>query len=56
MIEQVAWNKSGLLLKIHEQSTQTLQLFTETIKTESIFKGYKNAKHEGLGSDTKWSN
>ncbi len=56
MIEQVAWNKSSLLLKIQIQNTQTLQLFTETIKTESIFKGYKNAKHEGLGSDTERPN
>jgi hypothetical protein len=40
MIEQVAWNKSGLLLKIQMQNTQTLQLFTETIKTERIYKGY----------------
>ncbi len=35
MIEQVALNKSSLLLKIQEQNTQT---FTKIIKTESIYK------------------
>jgi len=36
--EQVASNKSNLLLKILMQNTQTVQLFTEIIKTESIYK------------------
>jgi len=32
--------------------TQTLQVFTKIIKTESIHKSYKNYKLDGLGSDT----
>jgi hypothetical protein len=40
MIEQVACIKSNLLLTIHMQSTQTLQLFTMIIKMESIYKSY----------------
>ncbi len=28
------------------QSTQTLQLFTKIIKTESIYKSYQNAKQK----------
>ena len=38
IIKQVALNKSSLLLKIQKQKTQTLQLFTEIIKMESIYK------------------
>jgi hypothetical protein len=38
IIEQVAWNKSSLLLKIQMQNTQRLQLFTEMFKTDRIFK------------------
>ncbi len=38
MIEQVASNKSSLFLKNILQSTQSLQLFTMNIKTESIYK------------------
>jgi hypothetical protein len=37
IIKQVASNKSSLLLKIILQNTQTLQLFTKIIKTESIY-------------------
>jgi hypothetical protein len=33
---------------------QTLQRFTMIIKTESIYKGNKDAKLEGLGEETKW--
>ncbi len=44
MIEQVACNKSSLLLKNILQNTQTLQLFTMNNKTESIKKFIKNAK------------
>ncbi len=40
IIDQVALNKSGLLLKIQMQSTQALQLLTKVIKTESIYKSY----------------
>ncbi len=36
--EQVALNKSSLLLKMQKQNTQTLQLFTKIIKIESICK------------------
>jgi len=38
IIEQVAFNKSRLLLKIILQNTSTLQLFTKKIKTEIIYK------------------
>jgi hypothetical protein len=50
MIEQVAFNKSSLLLKIHKQNTQTLKIFTKIINTESIYKSNWNAKQEGLGN------
>ncbi len=36
--EQVALNKSSLILMIHKQNTQILQLFKKIIKTESIYK------------------
>jgi hypothetical protein len=35
IIQEVAWNKSILLLKIILQNTQTLQQFTKIIKTEN---------------------
>ncbi len=35
---QVAWNKSSLLLNIILRNTQTLPLFTKTIKAESYYK------------------
>jgi hypothetical protein len=38
--EQVAANKSSLLLLIILQNAQTLQLFTKINKTESIYKSY----------------
>jgi hypothetical protein len=53
MMAQIVWNKSSLLLNIQKQKKQKLQLFTINIKTEII---YKNAKLEGLGAKTKWSN
>ncbi len=37
-------NKSSLLLKLQTQNTQKLQLLTMTIKIESIYKSYWNAK------------
>ncbi len=40
LIKQVASNKSSLLLKIKKWNTQILQLFTEVIKTESIYKSH----------------
>jgi hypothetical protein len=40
MIEQSAWNKSSLLPDNSLQNTLTLQLFTMSIKTESIYKSY----------------
>ncbi len=40
IIEQVARNKSSLLLNIIIQNTQTLQLFTMITKTEIIYKSY----------------
>ncbi len=56
MIEEAAWSKTSLLLKIQMQRTQTLQLFTKIIETEIIYKSYKNAKLEDLVSETKLSN
>jgi hypothetical protein len=41
--------------KFFTEDAQTLQLFTEIIKTESIYKSYQNAKLEGLGLESKWS-
>ncbi len=43
IIEQVASNKSSLLLKIRKLNTQTSQLFTEIIKTKSILQTLSNA-------------
>ena len=40
LIEQVALNRSSLLLSNILQNAQTLQLFTANIKTESIYKIY----------------
>ncbi len=40
IIDQVGSNKSSLVLKVQIQNTQTLQLFTKRIKTESIYKSY----------------
>ena len=37
IIKQVASNKSLLLMKIQKYITQTLKLFTMTIKTECIY-------------------
>jgi hypothetical protein len=45
-MEQVASYKSSLLLKIILESTQTLQLITKIIKTESIYKNNKYAMLE----------
>jgi hypothetical protein len=56
MIEEAAWSKTSLLLKIQMQRTQTSQLFTRIIEKESIYKSYKNAKLKGLVSETKLSN
>ncbi len=38
-----AQNKSWSLLNIIYKNTQELQLFTRNIKTEIIYKSYKNA-------------
>jgi hypothetical protein len=46
MMEQVAWNKLGLLQKGIVQNMQILQLFAKIIKTESFYKSYLNAKLE----------
>ncbi len=40
IIEQVALDKSSLLLKISLQNAQTLQLFTNIFKPESIYMRY----------------
>jgi hypothetical protein len=55
-MEQIASDKSSLLLKIEMKTTQTLQLFTEINKAESMYKCNRNAKLEGLVDETKWSN
>ncbi len=54
--EQVALNKSSLLLKIQKQNAQTLRLFIKIIKRESIYKSNQNIKPEGLRAETKRSN
>ncbi len=57
IIEQVASNKSILLLKIPMQNTQTLQLCTKIINQEVFTNVFLSGKLEGLeGSETKWSN
>jgi hypothetical protein len=38
------------------RNTQTLQIFTKIVKTESIYKSNSNAKLEGLVDKTKWGN
>jgi hypothetical protein len=48
-MEQVAWNKSSFLQKSILQNTQTLQLFTTIIKSESIYKSYVKCEAGGLG-------
>jgi hypothetical protein len=42
MIEQVAWNKSSLLLEIQTQNTQALQLFTISMQSDIIYKDIPN--------------
>jgi hypothetical protein len=49
MIEQVALNKAGLLLKIKLQTTRTLVLFIMNIKTEIIYKSYLRCQDARLG-------
>ncbi len=46
--EQVASNKSSLLLKMQKQNTQTLQLFAERIEMESIYKSKQNTSRMAL--------
>jgi hypothetical protein len=47
--------RSSLLRTNILQYTETLLLFKINIKTKSAYKSYKNAKLEGLGVKTKWS-
>jgi hypothetical protein len=56
MIEQVALNKSSLLLKIQKQNAQTLRLFIKIIKRESIYKSNQNIEPADLRAETEWSN
>jgi hypothetical protein len=56
VIEQFAWNKSSLILKILKGNMQALQLFTRIIKMESICKSNEITKLCGLVEETKWSN
>jgi hypothetical protein len=56
IIEQVALNKSNLLLKIVSQNTQTLQPLTKMDKVEIMYKSYLKDKLEDFGSETLWSN
>ncbi len=46
---EVVSNKSSLLLKILNQNTQTLQLFTTNIKTKSIYEGHYKCQAARLG-------
>jgi hypothetical protein len=43
MMQQVAWNKSSLMLKIILQNAQKFQVFTKTIKAQSYNKFKKVA-------------
>ncbi len=52
MIEKVPWNKSILLLKNILQNKQILQLLKQKVFMTVI----KNAKLDGLGEETMWSN
>ncbi len=52
MPEQVACNKSSLLLKNILQDTQTLQLCTINLKTERICKSHYKCQDRSLGEDT----
>jgi hypothetical protein len=56
VMKRVTSNKSNLLLKIILENTQTLQLFTKIIKTESKYKMNSDAKLGGLVDEIKWSN
>jgi hypothetical protein len=56
ILEQVPSNKLSLILKIQLQNTQTLQLFTNTIKTESFYKSYRKHQAERFVSKTERSN
>jgi hypothetical protein len=47
LILPVSFNsRMGWLVMIQMQNAQTLQLFTNIIKTESIYKSYQNAKQK----------
>jgi hypothetical protein len=41
---------------MQKKNTQTIQLLTKIIKTESIYKSNENAKLESFGEETKRSN
>ncbi len=56
IIDPVASNKSCLLLKIQKSNTQIIQLFTEIIRMESIYKSNQIARLTGLSVKAKWSN
>ncbi len=47
--EQVASNKSNLLVKIQEQHKQALQLFTEIVKTKKYLQKLLNHPARRLG-------
>ncbi len=49
VLEEVASNKSSLLLKLQKLNTQTLQLFTELIKTETYLQKLLKCKAGRLG-------
>ncbi len=53
MIEQVAWNKSSLLLKTQLQKKHKHYNYLQRILKQKVFtKVIKNAKFEGLGAET----
>ncbi len=48
MLEEVAWNKSSLLLKIILRSRQTLHSIKSILKQKLFTKVIKNPKQTGL--------
>ena len=56
-IKHMKWNKLLWWNQVQYQrtlkKTQPFQLFTELIKTESLYKSYLDTKLEGLGAKTK---
>jgi hypothetical protein len=55
LIEQIASNKSSLLLKMQKAKHTSFTNIYRDNKTESIYESNLNAKLEGLVDETMWS-